>query len=395
MPLRSRSFPLTVLVILSATLLTGVNPASGQTSNTSGGLQMLQGLSPQQREALSRQLGGLGAGGPGGTQGTLGGREQQADEELLNITAQQQRELLMDAEKQRAELQRLSPFLQGEDWLVITIDSNPLPAEPQTPTTPQTSALGSLANLPPNALSALRSGLGAAAAMSAGVTAGGYVGPAGTADQERRAMISLIRAKNPYQLSRDGVLALPGFAPIPLAGLTEQLATLRLGVEPALRDLYIRVTKLPLNKVGPGALKPFGYELFDRVISTFAPATNVPVPADYIVGPDDELDVQLYGNRNDNLQLLVGRDGRVSFPELGPISVGGQTFKSMKAALESRVERQMIGVRASVTMGETRTIRVFVLGDAKRPGSYTISGVGTISSALFAAGGLHPVGSLR
>ncbi len=395
MPLRSPSFPLTVLVILSATLLIGVNPASGQTSNTSGGLQMLQGLSPQQREALSRQLGGLGAGGPGGTQGTLGGRGQQADEELLNITAQQQRELLMDAEKQRAELQRLSPFLEGEDWLVITIDSNPLPAEPQTPTTPQTSALGSLANLPPNALSALRSGLGAAAAISAGVTAGGYVEPAGTADQEKRAMISLIRAKNPYQLSRDGVLALPGFAPVPLAGLTEQLATLRLGVEPALRDLYIRVTKLPLNKVGRAALKPFGYDLFDRVISTFAPATNVPVPADYIVGPGDELDVQLYGNRNDNLQLLVGRDGRVSFPELGPISVGGQTFKSMKAALESRVERQMIGVHASVTMGETRTIRVFVLGDARRPGSYTISGLGTITSALFAAGGLQPIGSLR
>src|SRR6266480_2836564 len=393
--MRARSFPLTVLLILSATLLSGVNPASGQTSNTSGGLQMLQGLSPQQREALSRQLGGLGAGGLGGAQGTLGGRGQQADEELLNITAQQQRELLMDAEKQRAELQRLSPFLEGEDWLVITIDSNPLPAEPQTPTTPQTSALGSLANLPPNALSALRSGLGAAAAISAGVTAGGYVEPAGTADQEKRAMISLIRAKNPYQLSRDGVLALPGFAPVPLAGLTEQLATLRLGVEPALRDLYIRVTKLPLNKVGPAALKPFGYDLFDRVISTFAPATNVPVPADYVVGPDDELDVQLYGNRNDDLQLLVGRDGRVSFPELGPISVGGQTFKNVKAALEARVQRQMIGVRANVTMGETRTIRVFVLGDAKRPGSYTISGLGTITSALFASGGLQPIGSLR
>jgi polysaccharide export outer membrane protein len=393
-----RSFPLTVLFTLSATLLTGVDPASGQTSNTSGGPQMLQGLSPQQREALSRQLGGLGAGGLGGTQGTLGGREQQADEELLNIMQQQQRDLLMDAAKERAELQRLSPFLQAEDWLVITIDSKPLPAVPQTPTTPQTSALGGLTNLPPNALSALRSGLGTTAAMSPNVTAGGYTVPGApplNADEEKNEPIYLIRSKNPYQLSRDGMLALPGFVPIPLAGLTEQLATLRLGVEPALRDLYIHVTKLPLNKVGSAALKPFGYDLFDRVISTFAPATNVPVPADYVVGPDDELDVQLYGNRNDNLQLLVGRDGRVSFPELGPISVGGQTFKSMKAALESRVERQMIGVHANVTMGETRTIRVFVLGDAKRPGSYTISGLGTITSALFAAGGLQPIGSLR
>src|SRR5882762_956 len=150
MLLRSRSFPLTAMFALSATLLTWVGPASGQTS---GGLQMLQGLSPQQREALARQLGGLGS---GGTQGTQGSREQQVDEELRNITQQQQRDLLMDEEKERAELQRLSPFLQGEDWLVITIDSNPLPAESQTPATPQTSALAGLTNLPPSALAALR-----------------------------------------------------------------------------------------------------------------------------------------------------------------------------------------------------------------------------------------------
>src|SRR5882762_1915493 len=127
MPLRSRSFPLAAMFAVSVTLLTWGGPASGQTS---GGLQMLQGLSPQQRDALSRQLGGLGGTGLGNMQGTLGGREQQPDEELLNIIQQQQRELLMDEEKQRAELQRLSPFLQGEDWLVITIDTTPLPAEP-------------------------------------------------------------------------------------------------------------------------------------------------------------------------------------------------------------------------------------------------------------------------
>src|SRR5438067_669467 len=150
-------------------------------------------------------------------------------------------------------------------------------------------------------------------------------------------MIDLIRSKNPYQLSRDGMLALPGFAPIPLAGLTEQLATLRLGVEPALRDLFIRVTKLPLEKIGATALKPVGYELFDRQISTFAPATDVPVPAHYIVGPGDELAVQLYGNKNANLRLIVGRNGLVNFPQIGPISVGGQTFEDVKAGVEARV----------------------------------------------------------
>src|SRR5882757_1447839 len=391
MLLRLRLFLSVRLLALSMALLLFIGPASGQSlDNSIQSLQMMQGLSPEQRDAVLRQLGGFGAGGLGGTQGTLGGRQQQPDEEQQNLMRQQQRDLLMDAQKQRAELERLSPFLQAEDWVVITIDSKPLPVETQTPATPQTSALGALRNLTPEAL--------AAAAMSAGVTAGGYVGPLPpppNAEGARNEPIYLIRSNNPYQLSRDGMLALPGFAPIQLAGLTEQLATLRLGVEPALRGLYIRVTKLPLNKVGPTALKPFGYDLFDRPISTFAPATDVPVPADYIVGPGDELAVQLYGNKNASLKLLVGRDGRVNFPELGPISVGGQTFKSMKAALESRVERQMIGVRANVTMGETRTIRVFVLGDAQRPGSYTISGLGTISSALFAAGGVQPIGSLR
>ena len=178
-------------------------------------------------------------------------------------------------------------------------------------------------------------------------------------------------------------------------GTHRAAATLRLGVEPALRDLFIRVTKLPLIKRGPTALKPFGYDLFDHPISTFAPPTNVPVPAGYVMGPGDELEMQLYGNRNASLKLIVGRDGRVNVAGTRAGHVGGETFESAKAQLESRVERQMVGVHASVTMGETRTIRVFVLGDAKSPGSYTISGLGTITSALFAAGGVQPIGSLR
>jgi polysaccharide export outer membrane protein len=399
MPVRSRSFLRIVSFSLPAVLLIFMHSANGQN------LQMLQGLTPEQRAAISQQLAGAGTSGLGSAENSLGGRQQEGEEELRNLVKQQQRELMMDERKQRAEIERLSPFLEGADWIVITIDSSPLPAVTEAGS--QTSPLGGLVNLERSALNALplpgvnpgsTAGKSAAPVISPDVTAGGYAGPLpAPQDQQvrQRELIDLIRSKNPYQLSRDGVLALPGFAPIPLAGLTEQLATLRLGAEPTLRDLYIRVTKLPLNKIGPAVLKPFGYDLFDRQISTFAPATNVPVPADYVVGPGDLLDVQLYGSRNGQLQLVVGRDGRVSFPELGPITVGGQTFNSVKAGLESRVKRQMIGVRASITMGDTRTIRVFVLGDAKQPGSYAVSGLATISSALYAAGGVQQIGSLR
>ena len=155
------------------------------------------------------------------------------------------------------------------------------------------------------------------------------------------------------------------------------------------------MTRLPLRKTGAEGLKPFGYDLFSRSPSTFAPVTNVPVPADYVLGPGDQIQVQLFGNQNRNLWLQVDRDGSVSFPELGPISVTGLRFSQAKAVIESRVQREMIGVRASVSMADTRSIRVFVLGDANRPGSYTISGLGTITSALYAAGGVKPIGSLR
>jgi len=427
-------------------LVVSADHSYGQVSGTGleTGLQILQGLSPEQRAAISQQLGG-GVGG--GAQGGLETRTTPLTEEQQNLQLQQQRELLIEQQKQRAELQRLSPFLQGEDWVVISIDVVPLPGAP--PAVP-----GAPAGVPPGLLGALGGGgapssqqnilanpalalaaqgaagqsssstqsqLSAASAAAAagpsgqGVTAGGYatlppncsgaatcdlslpVQPELTVEEgiRRRRLVELIRSRNPYQLSRDGQLALPGFAPIPLAGLTEQLATLRLGVEPALRDLYIRVTKLPLAKSGTSALKPFGYDLFEHPVSTFAPATNVPVPAGYIIGAGDLLQMQWYGSKNQSFRLVVGRDGNVNVPELGPVNVAGQSFASAKAQIESLVDKQMVGVRANVTMGDTRTIRVFVLGAANTPGSYTISGLGTITAALFAAGGVQRIGSLR
>jgi polysaccharide biosynthesis/export protein len=448
MPSMQRLAGLSVLVALVAASLLFLDPAFGQISS-SPVEQLLQGLSPQQLGAVSQQFGGGGLGGTRGVTGALGSRETPAQEEQEGLLLQQQREQLQEREKQRSEAQRLSPFLQAGDWVIVTIDSIPLPAgnPPPPPSVPPStlSALGIpsaasatpqqqniLGNLAPALAGAqsqstdagtnsVQSGVAAAtaAAMASpsaqGVTAGGYalLPPSCTGQancdtslptrpeltdeekKQRQALIDLIRSKNPYELSRDGVVALPGFAPVPLAGLTEQLATLRLGAEPALRDLFIRVTKLPLVKTGVTALKPFGYDLFDHAISTFAPATDVPVPAGYVVGPGDELDVQLYGNRNMFLRLEVGRDGRVNVPELGPISLSGMSFDNARTLIESRVERQMIGVHASVTMGDTRTIRVFVLGDVKQPGSYVISGLGTITAALFAAGGVQPIGSLR
>jgi polysaccharide biosynthesis/export protein len=200
---------------------------------------------------------------------------------------------------------------------------------------------------------------------------------------------------NPFKLNTFGVLEMPGLPAIPLAGLTASEATKRLGADPDLADYAVRLTLLRLVPSGNEALKPFGYDLFEGVPSTFAPVTDIQVPVDYIVGPGDRLVIQLYGNEPSRYELTVERDGRVNFPKLGPIMVSGMSFDAARDIIEQRVAKQMIGTRVSVTIGELRSIRVFVLGEAEKPGSYTVSGLSTMTNALFVSGGVKKIGSLR
>jgi protein involved in polysaccharide export with SLBB domain len=201
--------------------------------------------------------------------------------------------------------------------------------------------------------------------------------------------------RNPYKLDKWGILNVPELGPIPLAGLSAEEATQRLTAELSLEDFIVTVIRLPLKPLGIEALKPFGYDLFAGSPTTFAPATDVPVPAEYVIGPGDTLHVQLIGNTKGRYSLVVGRDGRVNFPDIGPVAVSGQRFDEVRNTLERRVSEQLIGTEVSISMGELRSIRVFVLGDAEVPGSYTVSGLSTITNALFVSGGVKTIGSLR
>ena len=142
-------------------------------------------------------------------------------------------------------------------------------------------------------------------------------------------------------------------------------------------------------------LKPFGYDLFASAPSTFAPATDIPVPTDYVLGPGDNLRIQLYGNTNTSFTLIVSRDGAIDFPKLGPINVAGQRFDDVRAMLQDKVAKEMIGVQTNITPGELRSIQIFLLGDVNQPGSYTVSALSTITNALLSGGGVSLVGSLR
>lgn len=212
------------------------------------------------------------------------------------------------------------------------------------------------------------------------------------AEDER---LSRLLGSSTYRLDNNGVLVLPGITRIPLAGLSELEAAERITAEEPLRLFVAQVMYLPLAATGRAALEPFGYNLFEGVPTTFAPATDVPVPADYVLGPGDEIRLQLFGSRNADYALIVSREGAVSVPEIGPVQVAGLTFSAMTEELQARLAGQLIGTRASITLGQLRSIRVFVLGDVNRPGSFTVSGLSTMTNALFVSGGVNEVGSLR
>lgn len=344
-------------IVVLALLGAALQPAGAQ-APTAEQLELLKSMSPEDRQALMEQLGLKGSAGDG-LSGTTSTNEQTRNPTDPMGTGN--RTKTTDAPIDRS--------LKPDDSVLIDVDfKKDKPARLESPGP----------GLPPVNLPA-------------------ETAPILTVEEtdELTKRINLVRSRNPYQLDSTGALLLPGFPPIMLAGLNETQATHRLASVISFLKLDVKVSKLPVRKSGVAALKPFGYDLFKDSSSTFAPVGDVPVPADYIVGAGDQLVVQLFGNQNRNLRLTVGRDGRVSFPELGPINVAGRTFEAVATEVEGRVSRQMIGVRASVSMGTTRSIRVFVMGETNRPGSYTVSGLTTVTSALYASGGISPIGSLR
>src|SRR5580700_8253037 len=178
MRLMQRLAGLLVLFALSAAVLISVDPAFGQTSS-SPVEQLMQGLGPDQLQSLTQQLGVGGAGAQNAT--TI--RPQPYSEEQQDMMLRQQRDMLIEAQRQRTEAQRLSPFLQAEDWVVVTVDYNPLPAgnpAPPPPSAAVQAALGGATGQQQNILSSLPPGVpGANQAALAG--ASGAVGGAGAA----------------------------------------------------------------------------------------------------------------------------------------------------------------------------------------------------------------------
>lgn len=139
----------------------------------------------------------------------------------------------------------------------------------------------------------------------------------------------------------------------------------------------------------------FGASLFEQVPATFAPVDRVPVSPDYVIGPGDELQVTVWGQINFSRRIMVDRLGEVYVPSVGQVAVTGLRFSEAPAVIKSRMERVYRNFDVSIAMGRLRSIQVFIVGEARRPGSYTVSSLSTLVNAVFASGGPSSRGTMR
>ena len=152
------------------------------------------------------------------------------------------------------------------------------------------------------------------------------------------------------------------------------------------------------GKAESDTIKPFGYDLFASDPSTFAPGNEVPIPTDYRIGPGDVFEIQLFGQRNDSYSLEISREGMIRFPGIGPINAfeKGTSFIDLKNHLREKIREHLgEGVQSSITMGAFRSIRIFLLGEVRKQGAYTVSALSTTINALLSCGGIKESGSLR
>ncbi|CAH0149563.1 Polysialic acid transport protein KpsD [Massilia sp. Bi118] len=139
----------------------------------------------------------------------------------------------------------------------------------------------------------------------------------------------------------------------------------------------------------------FGSEFFANAPSTFAPILNSPVPSDYPLGPGDELMIRGWGTIDIDFRATVDRNGTINIPTIGSVVLAGVKAGEAENVIRNAVARLYKGVTVSVNFGQLRAITVYVVGQASRPGTYTVSSLSTLVTALFASGGPNANGSMR
>lgn len=171
----------------------------------------------------------------------------------------------------------------------------------------------------------------------------------------------------------------------------EEVKTLRESLEKSLLTEY----RQRLEKDFQIEIKQYGYNFFELPSSTFVPAELAQVGPDYVLGPGDSLIIQMWGMTNEVLKLALTRDGRINLPKVGVLYLWGMNLGDAEKRIKEELSRFYKDFQINVSMGGLRTIQIFVLGEVKRPGGYTLSSLSTLLHGLYQAGGPSKFGSLR
>ncbi|MFD2145270.1 polysaccharide biosynthesis/export family protein [Mucilaginibacter antarcticus] len=143
----------------------------------------------------------------------------------------------------------------------------------------------------------------------------------------------------------------------------------------------------------------FGYELFNNNNLTFEPNLRIPTPRNYRLGPDDQLIINVYGNSQVDWRLNISPDGNIQIPGIGLVNVIGKTIEQATSLIESKLKANRYaignGTNVSVSLGNIRSIKIIIVGEVNRPGTYTLSSLSTVFNALYASGGPNINGSFR
>lgn len=150
-----------------------------------------------------------------------------------------------------------------------------------------------------------------------------------------------------------------------------------------------------VRKLGYAGVQRFGQELITGKASYDTAESSGLVPADYVVGTDDELQIALWGSVDADLRVMVDRSGRISIPRVGTIMVAGVRYGDLTEVISRRVGQVFRNYQISVSLGQIRSVRVYLTGYVKRPGVYTVGGLSSVVNALMRSGGPASAGSLR
>lgn len=210
-------------------------------------------------------------------------------------------------------------------------------------------------------------------------------GAAGAADASVSAVDARMRSNRTSQKAQDLEVGKEGSTQAQL----EQEADIQYA------EIQQNITQQADVKVGPDSLKVFGRDIFNNKLLSFEPNMNIATPQNYVLGPGDVVVIDIYGASQKSESLTVSPDGDITVPGYGPIKVSGLSVASAQSKIRSTLGNRYASSSLKISLGQTRSMMVNVMGEVKAPGTYTLSAFATVFHALYMAGGINDLGTLR